>query len=643
MKQDLLVSVIVPIYNQDKYLNKSIPSVLNQTYSNLDIVLVNDGSTDSSIDIIREYANQDSRIQIVEKENGGLVDATLAGIEASKGELLCFLDPDDFLGHNYIKILTEGFTENCDFVAAGFYYENKGVLTPYVLKEDRFYTKEELLSARDTFLFEGNDPVISNRFFISRWNKMYRSSLIKRVAERFSECRSISLGEDTLFTYLMLNFASGGKTISKPNSYFYNVGNQNSMMKSGQYKTQLVKSRTAFEKLLELTKRFNSSASQAYALYFFLLEGVITKVQTMEKDEAKNLYYQLKCDNEYSLAKRLMINKSRSLKAIVKGVFGTTKILPYVKKIIFLLCNAKKYLSFWLKKCLKRGPIRATRLVKFQIDRDNAFKDINKKLPILEKRIYPILKQFLGENTIFKNSPIEKNVFVFWWEGFDNAPEIVKSCLNSVKKHHDECNVITIDKFNYAKYTDIDSRIIKDFEKDKISVQTFSDILRFNLLKNNGGMWIDSTIFFSSKFNLLEELKEKSFTSLEFSTSRDFLKYEDVECSWSGFFIASRKSGLFVRAVDEIFKQYYLKHQTYSTYFFIDAVLMICKKYGLDDCVLNKTLKTAGSMFALASLLEQQYDGDVVEIIKSVPQKLRWNCDKVNRQNTFYGWVLSRE
>ena len=439
MKQDLLVSVVVPIYNQEKYLNKSIPSILNQTYSNLDIVLVNDGSTDSSIDIIREYANQDSRIQIVEKKNGGLVDATLAGICASKGELVCFLDPDDFLGSKYINVLVENFTDDCDFVAAGFYYDNRGIFSPYTLKEDKFYTKEQLLAARDTFLFGGIEPIISNQFFVSRWNKMYRSSLVKKVAEYFSECKNISLGEDTVFTYLMLNFASGGKTISKPNSYFYNVGNQNSMMKSGQYKTQLLKSRVAFEKMFELTKRFNSSSSQAYALYFFLLEGAIAKVNAMGKNEHKNLYYQLKCDNEYSIAKRLMTNKSRPFKTIVKRIFGTTKILPLAKKTVFLLIKAKRYLLFWLKKFLKQGPIRATRLVKFQADRDNAFKGINKKLPLIEKRVLNFLEPFLDKKTNLNECPINKNIFVFWWDGFENAPEIVKRCFDSACKYHPDC------------------------------------------------------------------------------------------------------------------------------------------------------------------------------------------------------------
>ena len=274
------------------------------------------------------------------------------------------------------------------------------------------------------------------------------------------------------------------------------------------------------------------------------------------------------------------------------------------------------------------------------MNRDNAYRDMNSKLPLIEERVLNFLQPFLNQTTNFEECPVEKNVFVFWWDGFENAPEVVKKCFASVRKYHPDCKVIGVDKNNYQDFTDIHPRIIEDFKKDKISVQTFSDILRFNLLKNNGGIWIDSTILFLSELNLLEDLKNKSFTSLEFSTSRDFLKYEDYECSWSGFFMASRKNGLFVRAVDEIFKQYYLKYKTYSIYFFIDTVFMICKKHGLDGNVLDKTLKTLDNMFTLAWLLEEKYDSDIIEMIKNTPQKLRWNISNSSDENTFCGWLL---
>lgn len=640
MDKSSLVSVVVPIYNQEKYLNKSIPSIINQTYENLDIILVNDGSTDTSIDIIKEYAKKDSRIQVIEKENGGLVDATLSGISVARGDLLCFLDPDDLFGENFIKTFVDNFTDKCDFVSAGFYYDNKGVLSPYQLKEDRFFTKEELLNKRDSFLFDGVNTEISNCFFISRWNKMYRTSLVKKVVEDFSECRNVSFGEDTIFTYLVLNHASGAKTLSSPNSYFYNIGNQNSMMKKGQAEVQFSKSKNAFEKLLSFIKKYGSDPSQAYALYYILVQGVITRTKNSNKSEYKKAVSAVKKDRNYQVAKKYIKKIKRTLTTRVKDLLRGSFIGAILKSSLHDVRMFKHYVLFWVKKLVKKGPVRATRLLKFYINRNNAYKDMNSKLPLIEKRIFSILEPYLNKKTNLEECPIENNIFLFWWDGFEDAPKVVKKCLESTRKYHSNSTVIGIDKNNFQDFTDIDPKIIEAFKKDKISVQTFSDILRFNLLKNNGGIWIDSTILFLSELNLLEDLKDKSFTSLEFSTTRDFLKYEDYECSWSGFFISSRKNGVFVRAVDEIFKQYYLKYKTYSIYLFIDVVLMICKKYGLDDNVLEKTLKSSDNMFTLAWLLEEKYDSDIIEMIKKTPQKLRWNVNDITNENTFCEWIL---
>ena len=96
------ISVIVPIYNQEQYLNKSISSIINQKYDNLEIILINDGSTDSSIQIIDDFALKDSRIKVFSKSNGGLVDATIYGINQATGEYIAFLDPDDYIGPLYL-------------------------------------------------------------------------------------------------------------------------------------------------------------------------------------------------------------------------------------------------------------------------------------------------------------------------------------------------------------------------------------------------------------------------------------------------------------------------------------------------------------------------------------------------------------
>ena len=103
-----LISIIIPIYNTEKYLKKCIDSVILQSYYNIEIILVNDGSTDNSLNICKEYKKKDKRIKLIDKKNGGLSDARNVGIKNSKGKYIGFVDSDDFIERDMYKILYEG-------------------------------------------------------------------------------------------------------------------------------------------------------------------------------------------------------------------------------------------------------------------------------------------------------------------------------------------------------------------------------------------------------------------------------------------------------------------------------------------------------------------------------------------------------
>lgn len=120
---DSLISVIVPIYNVEKYLRKCIESIINQSYKNLEIILVDDGSTDSCGSICDEYAKIDKRIKVIHKENGGLSDARNRGIEASGGAYLMFIDGDDYINEKMAEILYKRIKEdNTDLAMCNFLF-----------------------------------------------------------------------------------------------------------------------------------------------------------------------------------------------------------------------------------------------------------------------------------------------------------------------------------------------------------------------------------------------------------------------------------------------------------------------------------------------------------------------------------------
>ena len=121
MKETSLISVVVPIYMIDRYLGICVESLLNQTYRNLEIILVEDGSKDRCSEICDLYAQKDSRIKVIHKENGGLVSARKAGVLAATGRYIGFVDGDDWVGVGFYQSLYNAIIQNdCDVAIGGF-------------------------------------------------------------------------------------------------------------------------------------------------------------------------------------------------------------------------------------------------------------------------------------------------------------------------------------------------------------------------------------------------------------------------------------------------------------------------------------------------------------------------------------------
>lgn len=166
-----LVSIIIPIYNKESYITQCVDSVIAQTYTWLDIILVNDGSGDRSGKICDGYANKDSRIRVIHKKNGGLSDARNAGLDAAKGAFIFFLDADDYIEKNTISHLVERIQrENADVAITNFWFENPDGETwlPERMVGTKVWNREELFAALTG---------INNLPFVVAWNKLYRRQL----------------------------------------------------------------------------------------------------------------------------------------------------------------------------------------------------------------------------------------------------------------------------------------------------------------------------------------------------------------------------------------------------------------------------------------------------------------------------------
>lgn len=156
-----LISVIIPIYNVEKYLNECIESVVNQTYRNLEIILVDDGSPDKSDSICEKYKSQDSRIKVLHKQNGGLSDARNHGMNIASGKFITFIDSDDFVDEQYIEELYIALkNENADMSICNYI---------------RFSTKEEIIKNVNNSVLNVFD---SRECFLKYFDKNYQSSIV---------------------------------------------------------------------------------------------------------------------------------------------------------------------------------------------------------------------------------------------------------------------------------------------------------------------------------------------------------------------------------------------------------------------------------------------------------------------------------
>lgn len=265
MANDKKVSVVVPVYNVEKYLRKALDHIINQTYINLEIILVDDGSTDNSGNLCDEYATKDSRIKVIHKENGGSSTARNAGIEAATGDYIGFLDADDYAELTmYEKLVSVCEEKHCDIAEVmSRDFDEKGNLLKGPFKssgQERFIPRAE--DFKLLMLHQGDSSFCT---------KLIRAEFCKEF--RFSEHL---LNEDFRLILEMLEETDGVWSIEEP---LYNIlirqgSNQRSGFKKELYEAVIANSDYAYDLMEELfpeaeeeTERFKYVQRLDYLLH----------------------------------------------------------------------------------------------------------------------------------------------------------------------------------------------------------------------------------------------------------------------------------------------------------------------------------------------------------------------------------------
>lgn len=311
-----LISIVIPVYNVKKYIKKCIESVVNQTYPNLEIILVDDGSNDGSEKICDEYSAKYHNISVIHKKNGGLSSARNAGIDVAKGKYIGFVDSDDFIDERMYEILYKNMIkENADISLCNIYkFKNEN--------EIHKTTQEEKIKT-----FEGIDiqKNLQNNYFVMvvAWNKLYKKDLFKTI--KYPDGKII---EDAAIIHYLL--AASNKVVMTNLELYYYFQRDNSIMHNSNEKLL-----DELDALYDRIKFYEKKGYQNYEFYNYTLKKYIEKFWYLFKDINKYKKYNKRLYKKYFeyLTEILTKVKGLSIKEKIKY-----ELFSRFKYIFLLFC-----------------------------------------------------------------------------------------------------------------------------------------------------------------------------------------------------------------------------------------------------------------------------------------------------------------
>jgi glycosyltransferase involved in cell wall biosynthesis len=332
------ISVIVPVYNVEKFLNQGLNSIINQTFKNIEIICINDGSTDNSLKILNTYAKRDKRIKIINQKNEGPSIARNNGMGIAKGKYICFIDSDDWVDKNYCKKLyttAEKFNSDIVICKEKLYYQEQGKI-----KEHEFYIFPKIKSKKPiTWKKIKKELFLTNP---SVWGKIYKTDFLKKMGVKFP--RGLWF-EDNPF-YFETTLSAKKIVFLKDSLYFYRKEVKNSITNSYEKKVlDILKICSISKDILNKHKIYNEVEKEF--LDWMVERYFLTLYRGINQKYQKAAFYQFK---KYLLKQKInkknLLGKTKEAYNFFMGSFPLDKS----KKISFLIDKIIGQIGLFIKR-----------------------------------------------------------------------------------------------------------------------------------------------------------------------------------------------------------------------------------------------------------------------------------------------------
>jgi glycosyltransferase len=345
------ITVIVPVYNVESYLRKCLDSIIAQTYKNIEIVVVNDGSTDASAEICKEFVEIDHRIIYIEQENSGLSAARNTGLENMSGDYVTFVDSDDWIELDYVETLYKKITQYQADIAVGNYYsfnESEGMFYFHILGDSYYEKVYDNISIFEN-LYESQE--MKNFALISAWGKLYKAGLFEQL--RFDIGK---LGEDGYLNQKIYLLAEKIVYIHK-GIYSYRIRN-NSLSRTWTEKWMHALVNSMSERIT-LLANLGYPLEKHLAIYRQMLEGSLSNGKVSGLEETPT--YKKFETKKYLLDKLEKINNTQKKAVVLAANYAyVDQVLTTIKSICYHNRSIRFYLinsdfpNEWIKQINKR-------------------------------------------------------------------------------------------------------------------------------------------------------------------------------------------------------------------------------------------------------------------------------------------------